>query len=181
MVLNSIEANKGLCRVVVLIQWERGDSIQRNLHILSLPLIPSSSFPTAVLGACKFLAFQISSAPWPCVLLMERWREVVVLGNARVYVLILALIVPQYGACPCHLMQWVGEKGHQAALGCDCSSTRCKPCSYQARISDPVKYVMYLPQKTIGSNKAREGTMLNSFITEQSRILLDTFNLPQSR
>lgn len=149
--------------------------------ILALPLISSSSSPTAVLRPCRFLAFHVSSAPWPCALRMERWREVVVLGNAEVYIFILSLIVPQYGACPCHLTQWVEEKSCQAALGCDCSLTHCKPCSYKARTGEPVKYVMYLPQKTIGNNRAQEGTMFNSFITEQSHILLHTSILPQNR
>lgn len=54
-------------------------------------------------------------------------------------------------------------------------------CSYKARISDLVKYAMCLPQKTIGNNRAREGTMFNSFITEQSYILLYDFMLSQNR
>lgn len=40
-------------------------------------------------------------------------------------------------------MQRAGDKGCQAALGCNCSSSHCKPCNYKVRIGDPVKSVMY--------------------------------------
>lgn len=181
MALNSIEANKDSCKGYNANTEGERWQYPNEICILVLPLIPSSFSPTAVLRTCKFLVFQVSSAPWPCALHMERWREVAVLGNAKVYVFILSLIVLQYGACPCHLMQRVGEKGCHAALGCDCSSTHCKPCSYKARIGGRVKCVMYLPQKTIGNNRAWEGTMFNRFIAEQSQVLLYTFILLQTR
>lgn len=110
MPLNSIEAKKASRRGFSADTEGERWQYPSEICILALPLTPSSSSRTAVLRTCKFLAFQVSSAPWPCALHMERWREVVVLGNAEVYVLILPLIVPQYGACPCPLMQWVGRK-----------------------------------------------------------------------
>ena len=154
-----MEANEVSCGgCSVNIEGERWQC-RNKIYILALPLISSSSSLTAGLKTCKFLEFQVSSAPWPYALHMDGWREVVVLGKAKVCMLILSLIVPQYGACPCHLMKSVGEKGCLAALGCDCSATHYKPYSYKARTGDPVKIWCICHRKQLEENRARESTM----------------------